>query len=88
MKTLIILSAFLLALSSCVKEMPFPDPDPDPTYIPDPYSDPDPYADPDPEPDPDPAPDPGDDDPPPTCYNTHPGSVVSWMTATNFNPVA
>jgi len=30
MKTLIMLSAFLLALSSCTKEMPDPDPDPAP----------------------------------------------------------
>ena len=85
MKTLIILSAFLLALSACNKEMPVPDPDP--TYIPDPYSDPDPYADPDPEPDPDPASDPGDDGPPPSCFNNHPGSTVNWMTATNFSSV-
>jgi hypothetical protein len=48
MKTLIILSAFLLALSSCTKEMPVPDPDPDPEQV---------YT-PDPDPDPDPAPDP------------------------------
>jgi hypothetical protein len=83
MKTLIILSAFLLVLSSCTKEMPVPDPDPDPAYVPDPY----PYSDPDPDPDPDPAPDPGDDDDPPTCYNSHPGSTVSWMAATSFNAV-
>ena len=87
MKTLIILSAFLLTLSSCVKECPVPDPDPDPTYIPDPDPDPDPYDDPDPEPDPDPAPDPGYDDPPPSCYNNHPGSTVNWMTPTSFNSV-
>jgi hypothetical protein len=74
MKTLIILSAFLLALSSCTKEMPVPDPDP--VYTPDPG------------PDPDPAPDPGDDDPgdddPPSCYNNHPGSTITWLTATNI----
>ena len=81
MKTLIILSAFLLVLSSCNKECPVPDPDP--TYIPDPDQD---YSN-DPDPDPDPAPDPGDDDPPPTCYNNHPGSFVNWMTATSFNSV-
>ena len=75
MKTLIILSAFLLTLSSCVKECPVPDPDPDPAYIPDP------------DPDPDPPPDPGDDDPPPTCYSNHPGSTITWMTATSFNSV-
>ena len=36
MKTLIILAAFLLALSSCTKEMPIPDSDPTytPTYDP------------------------------------------------------
>ena len=83
MKTLIILSAFLLVLSSCNKECPVPDPDP--TYIPDPDQD---YSnDPDPDPNPDPAPDPGDDDPPPTCYNNHPGIIVNWMTATSFNSV-
>ena len=75
MKTLILLSAFRLALSSCTKEMPVPDPDPDPAYIPDP------------DPDPDPPPDPGDDDPPPTCYNNHPGSTITWMTATRFDSV-
>ncbi len=69
MKTLIILSAILLALSSCTKDMPVPDPDPDP----------DPVYTPDPTPDPDPIPDPGDDDP--SCYNNHPGSTVMWMTA-------
>ena len=85
MKTLVILSAFLLALSSCIKEIPVPDPDPDPVYIPDP----DPvYTPDDPDPDPDTPPDPGDDDPPPTCYNNHPGRTVTWMTATSFNPVA
>jgi hypothetical protein len=82
MKTLIILSAFLLALSSCTKEMPVPCPDPDPFYTPDP----DPYSD--PYPDPDPSPDPGDDDPPPSCYNNHPGSTITWMTAASFDPVA
>jgi len=84
MKTLIILSALLLVLSSCTKECPIPDPEPDPTYIPDP--DPEPDPDPDPEP---PAgnPLPGDDDPPPCCYNNHPGSTITWMTATSFNSV-
>jgi len=77
MKTLIILSAFLLALSSCTKEYPVPDPDP--VYSPDP----DPY----PDPDPDPSPDPGDDDPPPSCYNNHPGSTITWMTVTSLNSV-
>jgi hypothetical protein len=75
MKTLIILSAFLLALSSCNKEMPVPDPNPDPVYIPD--TDPDPA----------PAPDPGDDDSPPCCYNNHPGNIMTWTTATSLNPV-
>jgi hypothetical protein len=78
MKTLIILSAFLLALSSCTKDMPVPDSYPDPVYSPDPY------------PDPDPAPDPGDDDSGDddgSCYNNHPGSTVSWMMATNYNQV-
>jgi hypothetical protein len=79
MKTLIILSAFLLVLSSCNKECPVPDPDPDPVYSPDPDPDPDPY---------DPPPDPGDDDPPPYCYNNHPGSTITWMAATSFNPLA
>jgi hypothetical protein len=72
MKTLIILSAILLTLSSCTKDMPVPDPDPDPVFTPDPA------------PDPDPTPDPGDDDPgddDPSCYNNHPGSTVMWMTA-------
>jgi hypothetical protein len=83
MKALIILSALLLVLSSCTKECPIPDPDPDPSYIPDP----------DPEPDPEPPaenplPDPGDDDPPPYCYINHPGSTITWMTATSFNSVS
>jgi hypothetical protein len=77
MKTLIILSAFVLALSSCTKQCPVPDPDPDPYPV---------YY-PDPDPAPDPPPDPGDDDPPPSCYNNHPGSTIPWMTATVFNPV-
>jgi hypothetical protein len=72
MKTLIILSAFLLALSSCNKEMPVPDPDP--TYTPDP------------DPDPVPPPDPGDDDG--SCgFNNHTGSTITWMTATSLDQV-
>ena len=85
MKTLIILSAFLLVLSSCTKEMPVPDPNSDSTYIPDPDPgyDSDPTYDPDPDPDPDPAPDPGDDDPP-TCRSiTHAGNTSTRMVATN-----
>ena len=76
MKTLIILSAFLLALSSCTKEMPVPDPDPDPEQV---------YT-PDPDPDPDPAPDPGNDDPdddPSGCTTNHPGRTVTWVKATS-----
>jgi hypothetical protein len=73
MKTLILLSAFLLALSSCTKEMPVPDPDP--TYTPDP------------DPDPVPTPDPGDDDGDPCSYNNHPGSTISWMMATSPDQV-
>jgi hypothetical protein len=77
MKTLIILSAFLLALSSCTKEMPVPDPDTDQVYTPDP------------DPDPDPAPDPGDDDPddddsPSGCANNHHGSTIGWAKATSI----
>ncbi len=77
MKTLIILSAFLLALSSCTKEMPCPDPDSDPAYIPDSDPAPDPPSDPDDD----------DDDPPPYCYNNHPGNIIIWMTAKDFNSV-
>jgi hypothetical protein len=89
MKTLIILSAFLLALSSCTKEMPVPDPDPypDPVYI----SDPDPAADTPPDSNDDDESDndddSDDDDPSPYCYNDHPGSSATWMAATSFNPV-
>jgi hypothetical protein len=82
MKTLIILSAFLLVLSSCNKEMPVPDPDPDQVYTPDPT----PCPTPDPDDPDDPAPDPGDDDPP-SCYNNHPVSTTTWMTATNVTAV-
>jgi hypothetical protein len=79
MKTLIILSAVVLALASCNKELPVPDPNPfpDPVYTPDP----------DPDPDPDPAPDPGYDDPPPDCYNNHSGSTITWATATSLSQV-
>ncbi len=72
MKTLIILSAFLLVLSSCNKECPVPDPS-DSTYIPDPDQgyDSDPNYDPDSDPDDDPAPDPGDGDSDPCRYGTH-----------------
>jgi hypothetical protein len=78
MKTLIILSAFLLALSSCTKEMPVPDPDPDPEQV---------YT-PDPDPDPDPAPDPGNDDPddgdsPSGCATNHPAHTITWAKATS-----
>lgn len=76
MKTLIILSAFLLVLSSCNKEMPCPGSDPDPAYVPDPYSDPAPPAD------------PGDDDPPPCGDNYHPAGTVPWMQAAPFHPGA
>jgi hypothetical protein len=62
MKTLIILAAFLLALSSCTKTCPVPGSDPDDdggvyVVVPDPGDD-DPAPDPD-----DPAPDPNDPDP-------------------------
>jgi hypothetical protein len=77
MKTLILLSAFLLALSSCTKEMPVPDPSPDPDQV---------YT-PDPDPEPDPAPDPGNDDPgnddPSGCSNNHPGRAITWVKATS-----
>ncbi len=81
MKTLLLFSAFLLALSSCTKEMPVPDPDPDPdpVYISDP--------DPDPDPQPDPGDDNDDDDTPPSCYNNHPGGTVTWMRAASLNPM-
>jgi hypothetical protein len=79
MKTLIILSAFLLALSSCTKGMPVPDPAPDPDQV---YT-----PDPDPDPDPDPAPDPGNDDPddddPSGCTTSHPGRTITWVKATS-----
>jgi hypothetical protein len=75
MKTLIILSAFLLVLSSCTKECPVPDSGSDPVYTPDP------------DPDPVPPPDPGDDDDPSCGYNNHPGSTISWMEATSPNAV-
>lgn len=80
MKTLIILSAFLLVLSSCTKEIPVPDPAPDPdpaSYIPDPNPAPDPPSDPDND----------DDDPSSSCYNDHPAGTITWTTATGFNPV-
>jgi hypothetical protein len=62
MKSLFLLSAFLLALSACNKEMPVPDPDP--TFFP--YYDPgDDYPpDYDPGDDTPPSYDPGDDTPP------------------------
>ncbi len=83
MKTLIILSAFLLALSSCSKELPSPDPDPNSVYTPDP--DPDPVDVSSPDPDPAPTPDPGDDDP--CAYNNHSSNTIHWMKATSPDPV-
>jgi hypothetical protein len=89
MKPLIIFSAFLLALSSCAKQMPCPDPvpgtDSDPVYIPSP--DPDPDPDPVTDPAPDPGDDSGDDDPGSCSNNTHAGKTMTWKTATNLNPV-
>jgi hypothetical protein len=86
MKTLIILSAILLALSSCTKDMPVPDPGPDPVYIPS-----DPIVDPDPAPDPGDD-DPGDDDPgydDPGCGDhIHPGKIIVRMPATSFRPAS
>ncbi|HEY4287449.1 MAG TPA: hypothetical protein VGN00_10170 [Puia sp.] len=91
MKTLIILSAFLLVLSSCTKECPVPDPDCDSTYIPDPdpgydsdpgYDDPDPDPDyDDSDPDYDPAPDPGDDGSSTCGYNIHAGGSSTRMVS-------
>jgi hypothetical protein len=78
MKTLIILSAFLLALSSCNKDMPVPDPDPDQVYTPDPGQDPD--SDPGQDPDDDP-----DDGDPSGCAVSHPGNTVAFVTAAHFN---
>jgi hypothetical protein len=97
MKTLSILSALLLGLSSCNKHMPRRNPAPgsdtDPVFIPSPSPSPDPSPDPDPDPDPapDPAPDPGDDsgdDDPGSCSrNAHAGKTITWKTATNLSPV-
>jgi hypothetical protein len=78
MKTLIILSAFLLVLSSCTKECPVPDTDPDPVYSTDPGSDSDTPADPGDD-------DPGYDDPPSSCFNDHSGNAAVWMTAASFS---
>ena len=94
MKTLITITAFLLAFSSCTKTMPHPcpdcttDPDPDPIYT-DPY-----YGDPgDDDPGTDPAPDPGDDDPgyddpgsgddPGSCSTNHSKTTVHYSSATS-----
>ncbi|HEY4111878.1 hypothetical protein [Puia sp.] len=86
MKTLIILSAILLALSSCSKDMPVPCPDPDQTYYPDPYDDPEP--DPAPEPDdPDDPYDPGSDDPFQCGQKNHPVIMVAPVTATSLHPI-
>ena len=94
MKTLIILSAFLLALSSCSKDLPCPAPDTASVYIPDPGSDSDPVYTPDPTPDPapDPSTDPGDDnsgddDPSCSCYSSHTGNTVTLKTAATLKPV-
>jgi hypothetical protein len=78
MKTLIILSAFLLVLSSCNKDVPVPDPDPDQVYTSDPGQDPDS----DPSQDPDDDPDDGD---PSGCAVSHPVRTVAFSTATHFN---
>ena len=82
MKTLIILSAFLLVLSSCNKTCPIPDDGSgagsDPVYTPDP--DPDPVTPPD-----DPGDDDGDDDDsdPYGCNTNHAGNTVHWPVATS-----
>ena len=78
MKTLIILSAFLLALSSCNKDMPVPDPDPDQVYS-------DPGQDPDSDPVQDPDDDPDDGDPSGSCIVGHPGGTAAFSTANHFN---
>lgn len=72
MKTLIILAAFLLALSSCTKEMPIPDSDP--TYTPayDPGDDTPPDYDPGDDGSDDGSNDDGSDDGSGSCnYNSH-----------------
>jgi hypothetical protein len=79
MKTLIILSAFLLALSSCNKDVPVPDPDPDQVYTSDPGQDPDS------DPGQDPDDDPDDGDPSGSCVVSHPGNAAAFSTATHFN---
>jgi hypothetical protein len=81
MKTLIILSAFLLVLSSCNKECPVPDDGSgsDPVYTTDPDPDPDPVPPPD---------DPGDDDNPSGCSTNHAGSTIHWMKATSPHPAS
>ena len=91
MKTLVIISALLLVLSSCTKTQPIPDTDPDtvytdpgdPVYTPDPDPDPDPSNPDDPDDPGDPS-DPGDGDGS-GCAVKHHGNTVSWSKATSFN---
>jgi hypothetical protein len=79
MKTLIILSAFLLVLSSCNKEMPVPDSGTDQVYT----SDPGQGSDDDQGQDPDDGSDDGSDDSDPSssCSTVHAGSIAAPRTA-------
>jgi hypothetical protein len=72
MKTLIILSAFLLILSSCNKDMPVPDSGTDQSYTSDPGQD----SDGDQGQDPDDG-DPDDGDPSSSCPTVHLGSTAT-----------
>ena len=88
MKTLIILSAFLLVLASCKKDCPVPDPDTDQVYTSDPGQDT--YDDPGQDPDNDPGQDPGDDsgddgDPSDGSAIHHPAGTAGGSTASHFN---
>ena len=82
MKTLIILSAFLLVLSSCNKECPVPDPNPDPTYSTD--ASPDMGWPPDSGDDDSGDGDSGDDDPSSSRFNNHTGNTAIGIKATSF----
>ncbi|HEY4337588.1 MAG TPA: hypothetical protein VGM89_16865 [Puia sp.] len=70
MKTLLIISAILLALTSCNKHLPVPCPNPYPDEVYFPDSDPTPDPDPAPD-DPDDPDDPGYDDPSPCRTVNH-----------------
>jgi hypothetical protein len=71
MKTLIMLSAFLLVLSSCNKDIPVPDSGTDQVYTSDPGQD----SDGDQGQDPDDDDDPDDGDPSGSCSTVHSGNI-------------